>query len=81
MGWDIQINPTAEAFSITRQLAEVLDPFLEDFQMRYAALSPSDELIDALRIHVSKHRTDSNVVTMLLAELDRGEDVEVMLGN
>ncbi len=81
MGWDIQINPTAEAFSITRELAQVLDPFLEDFSIRYAALSPSDELIDALRAHVSKHRTDGNVVAMLLAELDTGDGVEVMLGN
>lgn len=81
MGWDIQINPTAEAFSITRELAHVLDPFLEDFQIPYAALSPSDELIDASRAHVSKHRTDSNVVAMLLAELDTADGVEVMLGN
>ena len=28
MGWDIQINPTAEAFGISHELAGLLDGFL-----------------------------------------------------
>lgn len=81
MGWDIQINPTAEAFGISYKLVEVLDSFLEDFHLRYAGLSPSTELIEALQSHVSQHTSDAHVVELIVTELSRGDGVEVIIGN
>ncbi len=81
MGWDIQINPTAEAFGISRELAGLLDGFLEDFHLRYAALQPSPALIDALKTHLSRHTNDAHVVERMVTELSRGDGVEVILGH
>ena len=76
MGWDIQINPTAEAFGISHELAGLLDGFLEDFHLRYAALSPSPALIEALKTHVSRHTNDAHIVDLIVADLSRGDGVE-----
>jgi hypothetical protein len=81
MGWDIQINPTAEAFGISHELADILDGFLEDFHIRYAALEPSPALIEALQSHVSRHTNDAHVIERIVTELSRGDGVEVILGN
>ncbi len=81
MGWDIQINPAAEAFGISHELVEVLDGFLEDFHLRYAALEPSPALIEALKTHVSRHTNDAHVVELMVTELSRGDGVEVILGH
>lgn len=81
MGWDIQINPTAEAFGISHELAGLLDGFLEDFPLRYAALQPSPAVIEALKTHVSRHTNDARVVERIVTELSRGDGVEVILGH
>lgn len=49
MGWDIQINPTAESLPISHGLAELLDPYLEDFNIRYAFVEPNPSIIAALK--------------------------------
>ena len=81
MGWDIQINPTAESLHIRWELADLLDGYLEDFEIRYAALEPGPEVIAALRAYAPAHADEERAVTSLLTALESGEAVEVMLGH
>jgi len=81
MGWDIQINPTAEALHISFELVEVLDQFVEDFEMRYCGLEPRDEAIAALRRVRPQGVEEQQAIDRILAELERGAAVELLIGH
>ena len=51
MGWDIQINPTAEAFPITYNLVELLDEYATDFALKYCYIQRDPELIGSLQAY------------------------------
>lgn len=81
MGWDIQINPTAEAHGVSWKLVDMLDEYVEDFQMRYCFLEPNPEAIAALRSFSSEERDDSLVVKAIIEELESGNEVELLIGH
>ncbi|HYM14826.1 MAG TPA: hypothetical protein VEZ14_04655 [Dehalococcoidia bacterium] len=81
MGWDIQINPTAEAHGVSSALVALLDGHVQDFHMRYCYLDPSDEAIAALRSFSSDEREDALVVKAMIEELEAGNEVELLIGN
>ena len=82
MGWDIQINPTAEAFPITHNLVEILDKWAVDFDIRYCALEPDPRLIAQLSAYRPANAIEADVINRLLRELEENEDgVEMMLGH
>lgn len=81
MSWDIQINPTAEALHVSYQLVEVLEEFVEDFEIRYCFLQPSDEAIAALRAVRPQGAEEHSAVSWILAELERGDEVELLIGH
>jgi hypothetical protein len=81
MGWDIQINPTAEAHPVSSKLVDLLDGYVDDFEIRYCALNPSDEALAALRgLRLDSHE-DEQVVRALIAELEAGNGVELLIGH
>ena len=81
MSWDIQINPAAEALHVSYELVEAIDEFAEDFNIRYCALKPSAEAIAALR-RVRAHGDEEQLaIDRLVAELERGEPVELLIGH
>ncbi len=81
MSWDIQINPTAEALHVSYELVEVLDEFVEDFEIRYCALQPSDEAIAALRAVRPQGGEEQQAIDQILANLQRGDAVELLIGH
>ena len=81
MGWDIQINPHAQAHGVSRELVDLLDPFLEDFEMRYAALEPNRRVLAALRAFHPATDDEKAAVAELITRLAGRESVELFLGN
>jgi dihydroorotase len=81
MSWDIQINPTAEALHVSYELVEALDEFVEDFDIRYCALEPSDEAIAVLRRVPAQGPEEQSAIDQIVANLQRGEAVELLIGH
>lgn len=84
MSWSLQINPTSEAYSVDWDLVWLLEPFMEDFEMRYASLQAHPALIAALKHANPKGADERDAISQLIAELEKlGEDeaVEVLLGH
>jgi hypothetical protein len=81
MGWDIQINPTAEANHVSPALVEVLDEFVEDFEIRYCALQPDPAAIAALRGVQARSREEEAAIARMISELERGNAVELLIGH
>lgn len=77
MSIDIQINPRAEAISISPALAHILDEHAEDFDIRYCALEPTPEVIAAIRAIQPRDTSERRAITLLLRELEAGEPVEL----
>ena len=81
MGWDIQINPTAEALHITPQLADLLDRHVHEFNMLYGWLDPKRKVIRALRSFKPSGDEEGRAVREMIGLLESGEEVEVLLGH
>jgi hypothetical protein len=81
MAWDIQINPTAASLQVTPALVNLIEPYLEDFEIRYAALEPDDGLIAKLKAYRSDGVEETRAVAQLIAQLEQGEPVELFLGH
>jgi predicted RNA-binding protein with EMAP domain len=83
VGWDIQINPTSEARGISWNLVETLEPFLQDFELRYCYLEPEDaeELMPKLRALKPRGDSEAQAIREIIVLLERGETVELMLGH
>jgi hypothetical protein len=83
MGWVVQINPTSPAFHLSRELVEILDPFLDDYQMRYCYIDPerAEEALNALRGVSSRFTEEQRVIDQIVALLEDESDVELLFGN
>lgn len=81
MSWDVQINPQAEALHISYELVEALDELVEDFNIRYCALEPSPQAIAALRRVHAQSQEEQQAIDQIVAELERGEPVELLIGH
>lgn len=81
MGWDIQINSTAEATPITPGLVELLDEWVVDFDMRYCSLQRDPRLVALLRTYRPATDAESAVVARLVRELECEDGVELLLGH
>jgi hypothetical protein len=81
MGWDVQINPTAEAHGVTWELVDLLDGFVEDFHMRYCFISKRKQALAALRAFQAERREDGAVVKQIIEHLENGDEVELLFGN
>lgn len=81
MAWDIQINPQAEAHHISDQLVEALDALVADFDIRYCALEPSKRAIAALRRVHAQSPEEQQAIDQIVAELERREPVELLIGH
>jgi hypothetical protein len=81
MGWDIQINPTAEAFPITHNLVELLDEWAVDFDIKYCALQRDPRLIAQLSTYRPANAAEAAVIGRLIRELEDEDCVELMLGH
>lgn len=84
MGWDIQINPTAEAFRITYNLVELLDDWATDFEMKYCYIEKDPRLIALLQIYRPVDDNEATVVERLVRQLTSLKDeerVELLFGH
>jgi len=81
MGWDIQLDPHAEAHGVSSDLVELLDEFKEEFEIQYALLEPDPRLIGLLTVYRPRDRQEEAVVEELLRKLQSGNTVEFLLGN
>ncbi len=81
MGWDIQINPTAEAFPITHNLVELLDEWAVDFDMRYFSIQKDPRLLAQLSTYRPANAIEADVIDRLVRELENEDGVELMLGH
>ena len=81
MGWDIQINPTAEAFPITHDLAELLDEWATDFDMRYCSIQKDSRLVALLRTYRPATDAEAAVIDRLVGGLESDDGVELILGH
>ena len=81
MAWDIQINPHAEATSVSRELVDVLDEFVQDFEVRYCGLQPDSNVIAALRRVQAHTREEEAAIAYIVRELERGDAVELLIGH
>ena len=86
MGWDIQINPTAEAFPITHNLVELLDEYATDFEMKYCYIQKDPQLIASLQAYRPADDGEATVVEQLIRRLESlGEEeddwVELLFGH
>lgn len=81
MGWDIQINPTAEAFPITHKLVDLLDKWAVDFDMKYCALQRDPRLMAQLSAYRPANAVEAGVIGRLIRELEDEDGVELMLGH
>jgi hypothetical protein len=84
MGWDIQINPTAEAFPITYSLVELLDDWATDFEMKYCYIEKDPRLIALLQTYRPADDAEATVVEQLIRQLKSLEDeerVELLFGH
>ena len=83
MGWVVQINPTAPAFQLSRELVELLDPFVEDFEMRYCYIDPERavDALAALRRVSSRVTEEQRVIEQIVALLEDEREVELLFGN
>ena len=80
MGWDIQINPTAEALHIRRDLFQLLEKYMTDFEMRYVWVPPGKRVINALKAYQPDGDDEHRAVTELIERFENRETVELMFG-
>ena len=80
MGYDIQINPTAEAFRISFDLFVLIDRYATDFEMKYCHIRRNRRLLAALRALTPRDETEGHVILELIYRLEQGEIVELLFG-
>ena len=80
MGYDIQINPTAEASGIGFELFQLIDRWATDFEMKYCYIERGAALLDALRAHAPRDEGERRVVLQLIEKLESDDGVELLIG-
>lgn len=78
MSYHVQINPSAEAIQIGADLAEVLEEYAIDFEIRYCALVPGAGLLNALYSLQPSDEDEKRAIVTLLRDLEAGDGVELL---
>lgn len=73
MGWNIQMNPAAEANHVSDKLMQVLDGFVQDHAMRYCWVDPDPALIEALQAIEPQGVDEAWVIGRLAGRLATGD--------
>jgi hypothetical protein len=80
MAHHVQINPTAPALHVSRDLLEVLEQNAVDFEIRYCFIPEenAEATIEALEALTPQGVDEAFAVKQLIADLIAGEPVEVL---
>jgi hypothetical protein len=79
MGIDVQVNPMADSLRISPELYEILEPYLEEFEIWYVGIQPSAALTKALRTHAPRDKDEARVIRELLEVLERNDSVGMLI--
>ncbi len=80
MSSHVQIDPRAEALAVSHDFIEAIEPFVQNFDIRYCGLDSSDAqpLIARLRALTPKFTDEQRAIATIVRLLVNGEPVELL---